>query len=110
MEAVRPDLGIGGRQLAAIGKRGVHRRIAMLLEQGDGKAAPGKRVGRGNAGAPPMTAIDFMKEAPNVAWVGAAATCMPHAPSVWNLRDSHPRRCGACSCGGGDGSARIGVS
>jgi hypothetical protein len=44
-----PDLGVRGRELAAIGERGFHGGIALLLEQGDGKSAACEGVGGGHA-------------------------------------------------------------
>ena len=45
-----PDLRVGGRELAAVGKRGFHRRVAVALEQGDFQTALGERVGGGDTG------------------------------------------------------------
>ncbi len=47
---VVPDLGIGRRQLAAIGERGLHGRVAVLFQQGDREAALGQGIGGGDAG------------------------------------------------------------
>ena len=43
-----PGFGIGGRELTAIGKGGLHGRIAMPLEQGDRKTTTGQAVGGGH--------------------------------------------------------------
>ena len=47
---VRPDLGVGSRQLAAVGKRCFHRRITVFFKQGHGKAAPGQGISGSDAG------------------------------------------------------------
>jgi hypothetical protein len=45
-----PDLGIAGRKLAAIGKRGLHAGIALALDQGNAAAADKRRIGGGHTG------------------------------------------------------------
>ena len=47
---VGPDLGVGGRELAAVGIGRFHARVAVLLDQGDLVAGLGQGVGAGNAG------------------------------------------------------------
>ena len=50
LKTVRPHLGVGRRELAAVGERGLHGGIAVLLEQRDGIAFAGERIGARHPG------------------------------------------------------------
>ena len=90
---VVPDLGIGGRQLAAVGERGFHRRVAVLFQQGDREAALGQGIGGGDAGDTATDDCDCF-HCCRSRTSGGHSPCAQRAagaPSVLDLRDSRAR-------------------
>jgi len=107
---VRPDLGIGRRQLPAVGIAGFHARVAVFFDQGDAVALFGQGVGAGDTGDAAANDDEVLLCHGESRFQGRQTkeTQPAHrvptmTPSVWNLRDSPaPAVCTglACSCGG----------